>query len=95
MQLHKLTCSSLSLHAVPFFVSAAHKNFAVLVVVETITFLYYLFVIIIFAKTSVTPRTFMLNHACLNCMANNNSKKITINLKEKEDVKSVTMKISK
>ena len=48
-------------------------------------------------QSKSTPRTFMLNHACLNCMANvnNNSKKITINLKEKEDVKSVTMKISK
>ena len=31
MQLHELACSSLSLHAVPFFVWAAHKNFAVLV----------------------------------------------------------------
>ena len=31
MQLHKLACSYMSLHAVPFFVWAAHKNFAVLV----------------------------------------------------------------
>ena len=31
MQLHDLACSSLSLHAVPFVVWAAHKNFAVLV----------------------------------------------------------------
>ena len=31
MQLHKLACSYMSLHTVPFFVWAAHKNFAVLV----------------------------------------------------------------
>ena len=31
MQLHKFECSYISLHAVPFFVLAAHKNFAVLV----------------------------------------------------------------
>ena len=31
MQLHELACSYKSLHAVPFFVWAAHKNFAVLV----------------------------------------------------------------
>ena len=30
-ELHEHACSSLSLHAVPFFVWAAHKNFAVLV----------------------------------------------------------------
>ena len=34
MQLHKLACSFLSLHAIPLFVWAAHKNFAVLVVSE-------------------------------------------------------------
>ena len=31
MLLHKLACSYISLHTVPFFVWAAHKNFAVLV----------------------------------------------------------------
>ena len=31
MKFHELACSFLSLHAVPFFVWAAHKNFAVLV----------------------------------------------------------------
>ena len=35
MQLHKVACSYISLHAVLFFVWAAHKNFAVLVMIIT------------------------------------------------------------
>ena len=34
MQFHELECSFMSLYAVPFFVWAAHKNFAVLVLIE-------------------------------------------------------------
>ena len=35
MQFNELACSYMSLHAVPFFVWAAHKNFAVLVLVDS------------------------------------------------------------
>ena len=34
MQFPELACSYMSLHAVPFFVWAAHKNFAVLVITD-------------------------------------------------------------